>query len=107
MASGLEAATELQGRVRDGSNDAKPIADLLDVLGDEERVEALRTLGAADQRRLWQVVEGYRPVRLIDLVPAKVGAYVPVRHMGRNSLPVFSRFEKRFYRAEGADPGQP
>src|SRR5690349_6761146 len=89
MARGLEAAAELQGRVRDGSNDAKPIADLLDVLGADERLEALCTLGAADQRRLWHVVEGFRPVRLGDLVPAKVGALVPVRHQGRNSLPLF------------------
>lgn len=107
MARGLEAAAELQSRVRDGGNDAKPIADLLDVLGNEERLEVLRTLGAADQRRLWNVVEGFRPVRLTDLVPDKVGALVAVRHHGRNSLPLFSNFEKRFYRQEDAAPADP
>lgn len=107
MAHALEAAVELQGRVRDTDNDPKPISDLLDVLGDEERIEALVTLGKWDQYRLWRMVEGFRPARLTDLVPAGVPALTPVRHFGRNSLPLFSRFEKRFYRFVGADPAQP
>lgn len=107
MARGLEAAAELQGRVRDSSNDAKPIADLLDVLGPQERLEALRTLGAADQRQLWRVVEGFRSVRLSDLVPAQVAPLTAVHHRGRNSLPMFSLFEKRFYRPQGVDPSEP
>jgi hypothetical protein len=107
MAHELEAAVELQGRVRDTDNDPKPISDLLDVLGDEERIEALVTLGKWDQHRLWRMVEGFRPIRLVDLVPAGVPALAAVRHVGRNSLPLFSRFEKRFYRFEGADPEAP
>jgi len=103
----LQAAVELQGRVRDTDNDPKPISDLLDVLGDEERVEALLSLGKWDLDRLWRSVEGFRSVQLIDLVPASTPALVPVRHYGRNSLPVFSRFEKRFFRPEGVDQDQP
>ena len=39
-----------------------------------------------------------RPMTLDELVPADVAPLQPVRHIGRNSLPLFSHFEKRFYR---------
>lgn len=35
---------------------------------------------------------------LESLVPAHTPPLQPVRHIGRNSLPLFSSFEKRFYR---------
>ena len=82
------------------------VADLLDGLGHEERVRAIRSLGRGPQRRLYEAVDGFRPLCLADLVPPGVDDFVPVRHFGRNTLPVFTHFEKRFCRPRGADRQQ-
>ena len=52
-------------------------------------------------------MDGFRPVELLDLVPASVGDLAQVRHFGRNTLPAFTLFEKRFCRPKGADPRKP
>ena len=66
---------------------ARQLASFLDGLGHEQRVAAVRSLGRAEQRKLYAAVEGFLPVRLPDLVPPAVGDFVPVRHFGRNTLP--------------------
>jgi hypothetical protein len=40
-------------------------------------------------------------------VPPEVADFTPVRHYGRNTLPLFTHFEKRFCRPAGADPRKP
>ena len=67
----------------------------------------VRSLGRAAQRTLYRAVEGFRPVTLADLVPAEVDDFATVRHFGRNTLPVFSLFEKRFCRPPGEDRAKP
>ena len=74
---------------------------------DGERVSAVRSLGRAQQRVLYGAVDGFRPVSLTDLVPATADAFVTVRHFGRNTLPAFSLFEKRFCRPPEEDPEKP
>jgi len=101
------AVRELLGRIGASSIDVAGIARLLDSLGHEERVAAVCALGRGAQRRLYRAVEGFRPLRLADLVPPSAGDLKPVRHFGRNTLPAFTRFEKRFCRPSGADPGHP
>jgi hypothetical protein len=83
------------------------VADLLDGLTHEERVGAIRSLGRGPQSRLYEAVDGFRPVYLADLVRPEVDDFVPVRHFGRNTLPFFTHFEKRFCRPPGADPDKP
>jgi len=83
------------------------VAEFLDAAGHQERVAAVRSLGRGAQSRLYQAVDGFRPVHLADLVPPRVGDLVPVRHFGRNTLPAFTHFEKRFCRPAGADPRKP
>ncbi len=70
------------------------LAKALDAATHEARVAWIRTLGEGAQRRLFEMCEG-RPVHLDELVGegAQVG-----RHVGRNGLPLFNRFEKRFAR---------
>lgn len=88
---------------------AKPdaIAAFLDGLAPEERVRAVRGIGRADQRRLYRAVEGYARVALADLVPPATPDLATVRHYGRNTLPLFTSFEKRFCRPRGRDPEAP
>lgn len=83
------------------------VAKLLDELGSAERIEAVRAVGRREQARLYAAVEGFEPLRLVDLVPPEVSDLATVRHYGKNTLPAFSHFEKRFCRPAGADPRKP
>ena len=66
----------------------------------EQRLELIYSLNKRDQIKLWNAAEG-RAVDLQHLVPAGIQSGVEVIHSGKNSLPLFSRFEKRFMRPEG------
>lgn len=83
------------------------VGQALDAMSHAERVRAIRAVGKAEQRRLYEAVDGFRPLRMTDAVPASVAALTPVRHYGRNTLPAFSHFEKRMCRPPDADPRQP
>jgi hypothetical protein len=100
-------AEELQGRLRDERIDLKSIGDLLDGWTHEARVGAIRSLGRREQCRLYQAADGFRSVRLVDLVPPSVGDGKTVRHFGRNTLPAFTHFEKRFCRPQGEEAAAP
>mgnify|MGYP001821782456 CR=1 FL=1 len=98
---------ELKGRLADRTIDPQAVSDLLDAASHAERVEAIRSLGRSEQRTLYAAVDGFRPVALADLVPKGIPDFATVRHYGRNTLPAFTHFEKRFCRPHGADPAQP
>jgi hypothetical protein len=105
-----ESATpqgELAARLREKPIRPAEIANLLDAWGHDERVAAVRALGRAEQRALYKGVDGFAEVHLRDLVPPGVGDRVAVRHFGRNTLPAFTLFEKRFARPPGADAEKP
>src|SRR5262245_16185658 len=67
-----------------------------------ERVLALQGMERAQLQQLYTIFEGFAPLTLNDLVPADARPLKAVRHIGRNSLPLFSHFEKRFYRLSAA-----
>ena len=102
-----QPSDEILGRLRGDTFDAAEIRDVLDNLGHAARVEATRALPRDAQRKLYRGVEGRMPVRLGDLVPAGVEDFSPVRHHGRNTLPAFNFFEKRFCRPVGEDREKP
>jgi hypothetical protein len=83
------------------------VARSLDSMSHPERVRAIRGAGRAEQRRLYEAVRGFRALRMTDLVPAATPALAPVRHYGRNTLPAFTHFEKRFCRPKEADAQNP
>jgi len=100
-------ASELNARLAAAQPDPAAIASLLDGLDHERRVEAVRSLGRQQQRSLYRAVDGFRPVALTDLVPPGRDDFATVRHFGRNTLPAFSLFEKRFTRPPGQDREKP
>lgn len=102
-----DAAKDLARRLAHDGPDLHAIADLLDGLPEIERIDAVRALGASAQKRLWHAAEGLRRLRLTDIVPAATPDMTAVVHCGRNSLPAFTIFEKRFYRARDVDPAAP
>jgi hypothetical protein len=83
------------------------IASLLDEMTHAARVAAVRSLGRSQQRGLYEAVGGFRPLRLEHLVPPATGDFTPVRHFGKNTLPLFTHFEKRFCRPRGEDSVKP
>jgi hypothetical protein len=103
--TGTEAIAELHRLIEAGA--PQPISDLLDKLAEPARLEAVRSLARGQQRKLWNAVDGFREVRLLDMVPASTPDLKAVRHYGKNSLPMFRLFEKRFYRPGGQDPSKP
>ena len=104
---GASAADELKGRIAEDPIRPADIARLLDELESTQRVEAIRSLDRSEQRRLYRGVDGFLPLRLTDLVPPDVMDFAPVRHYGKNTLPIFTHFEKRFCRPRGADHQKP
>jgi hypothetical protein len=47
---------------------------------------------------MYEAAAGNTPLQLTDFVPAGVGPRTEVIHEGKNSLPLFTRFQKRFCR---------
>jgi hypothetical protein len=74
------------------------VAAWLDAAAPHERVAAIRAAGRAEQRRLYAAADGHAKLQLVDLVDPSRAPLETVRHFGRNTLPLFTHFEKRFCR---------
>jgi hypothetical protein len=74
------------------------IARLLDGLSHAERMHCVLELRRAQLQALYARVEGFARLGLDDLVPQSCAPFAAVTHHGRYSLPLFTRFQKRFYR---------
>jgi len=84
--------------------DVAGLAAHLEGLSSDERVTQVRSLGKAEQARLFDAAQGVRPIGLDHLVAPAMDPLAEVIHAGRNSLPAFRIFEKRFCRPS-ADSG--
>lgn len=82
--------------------DLSALAQHLDGLEPIARVAAVRTINGREQGRLWDAAAG-QGATLSDLVPEGTEVTVEVINFGKNSLPVFTHFEKRMCRAAGED----
>lgn len=93
----------LRRRIMAGDTDIDAMAEWLDGLDPEVRRREAEALDAKAQRRLWRLARG-RVVELDHFAPPDRGPMTSVRHYGRNTLPAFTLFEKRFCRPpEGED----
>lgn len=81
--------------------DIHGLSEYLDRLGPASRVKAARELTAREQARLFEAARGFRPLAVHHFVPESVPPMTQVIHFGRNSLPLFRIFEKRFCRPGG------
>jgi hypothetical protein len=104
---GRDAFQELTAMIFDREARPVAIAELLDGLDGATRVRVVRQLGRSAQRTLYAKVEGFAPVRLVDLVSPSQPDLAEVRHFGRNTLPAFRIFEKRFCRLPGSAAEDP
>lgn len=93
------AATRLQELIRAEPTDVREIGALLDGLTHADRVDAVRTLGGVRlQGRLYAAAHASPRVTLADLVPPDAKPLREVIFEGKNSLPAFTIFQKRFCR---------
>jgi hypothetical protein len=70
----------------------------LDELGAPGRLWSVAQWTREDLAILWEASKGFRPLTLDDLVPPSTEPRGEVVHEGKNSLPLFSRFRKHFFR---------
>jgi len=78
--------------------DTDAVAAYLDGLDTAGRIEQIRTIPGRLQGALWAAVQGKKKVGVDHFVPPEVPDGTFIRHYGRNSLPMFNDFEKRFAR---------
>jgi hypothetical protein len=83
----------------DAQASARDIESHLNSLPVAQRVAEVLGITGRGVGRLYKAVAGGAPPTLEELVPA--GTKGTVIYEGRNSLPAFSRFQKRFLRLEG------
>ncbi|MCA9773045.1 MAG: hypothetical protein KC466_11605 [Myxococcales bacterium] len=89
----------LASMLENGSITLGELTAHLDKLPHAGRVAESIALGGKHQARLWTVAEGKgEPLTLDFLVPADAKPLEPVPFEGKNSLPVFTLFQKVFYR---------
>jgi hypothetical protein len=93
--------TTLTSILENSTSTLANLAEHLDALDAEARVREIREMPGRLQLRVWQLAGEAAPYTLDDLVPAALGEGKPVILAGKNSLPMFTHFEKRFARVGG------
>ncbi|MHB8876258.1 MAG: hypothetical protein ACYC8T_21410 [Myxococcaceae bacterium] len=90
----------LKSLISDGAVGIATITEYLDTLSYPARLAETRSLERGDQARLYEKAAGSPPITLEHFVPADRNPAAPVVHQGKNSLPVFSTFQKIFARPD-------
>ncbi len=81
--------------------DLAGLTTYLDGLDHRQRVAESRLLKGRHQSRLFEAAKSHKPITLEDFVPSSAPNLSEVIHHGRNTLPTFNFFQKRFCRPEG------
>ncbi len=97
MIDGVTRQANALDIVADETVDLAALGKLFEKASPDERVRIVGAIDARGQARLWQAAEGRR-VTIEEMVPRDLGPLVPVIFHGKNSLPAFTRFQKRFCR---------
>lgn len=81
------------------------LAQQLDAMTAAARLTTIMKLGRRELAPLFEAAAVNTPLRLEDMVPAGTPPLEEVIHEGKNSLPAFKRFQKRFCRPPAAMNG--
>lgn len=100
--SQIQKSPTLKQLLADPALTIQQVAAHLDALTSEERIKQCMALGLAPQRRLFELAKD-APCTVEDFVPANTPPFTEVIHEGKNTLPLFSRFQKRFAKANSDD----
>ena len=98
------AAERLHALLERPTTSREEVASWLDGLSSSNRLDAMRACGGTPlQRRLYELAAGAAPVSIDEIVPPDLPPLREVIYHGKNSLPAFTLFQKRFCRpAPGA-----
>lgn len=97
----VTSSTVLTSLLQSESVTLEELAAYLDALDAERRIREIREMPGALQSRVWQLAADAAPFTLEDLVPPELPEGTPTILAGKNSLPMFTWFEKRFARIGG------
>ena len=97
----MTLSPSLSSRLRASAVSASELASHLDSLDEAGRVREIRTLTGRDLKALWKACADAGPLSLDEFMPQLPDGQTVI-YAGRNSLPLFSDFEKRFARQGGA-----
>ena len=78
----------------------KAVAAHLDALSHGQRVAAIEEIDASQQKALWAASKGFAKITIENIVPSNLPPMREVIHWGRNTLPIFKLFQKRFCRPD-------
>jgi hypothetical protein len=84
--------------------DLPRLTQVLDELGHLGRLETVRAWDGGTMAKLYEAMKGYQPVTLDYFVPPAIPPLTEVIHHGKNSLPAFTHFQKRFCKPAPSDP---
>jgi hypothetical protein len=76
--------------------DLARLGKVLDEVGHEARLWSIHQWSRKDMAVVWEAAKGLHPITLDDYVPPGTDPLVEVIHHGKNSLPGFNFFQKRF-----------
>ena len=76
---------------------------VLNDLGHSGRLATVRGWEPKTLTKLYEAAKGHHPLTLEHFVPASIGPLTEVIHHGKNSLPLFSHFQKRFTRPDAKE----
>lgn len=91
-----EHVMTLAERIKTPTVTAADLASFLDELPDAVRLAQTMALGSDEQARLFEIVAGARRFTVDDLAPQSSTPLNGVRHEGKNSMLLFTRFAKVF-----------
>lgn len=87
---------KLASLIKTSTVTAPALASFLDELPEAERLAQTMALGSDEQALLFELVAGARRFTLEDLAPQGGPPLTGVRHEGKNSMLLFTRFAKIF-----------
>lgn len=93
----MSPRTECREMLRSEEVEREPFAHAFEAAPPAERVAIIEAIDGRGQAKLWRAAAG-QAVSIEEMVPRDLGPLRPVIFHGKNSLPVFTRFEKRFCR---------
>lgn len=96
------ASGELR-RLVDGGGSSGDIAALMNGLDGRQRVAEALSIGGRRQSKLYDELTDAEPLSMEDIVPAGAPPCATIVYEGRNSMPIFDRFQKRFARLRDGD----
>ena len=94
--SSIEKAPTLAQLLANPATTYAQVAQHLEALSLQDRTKQAIALGRKAQRRLFQLSAEAPAVTIEDFVPAGTPPLTQVVHEGRNTLPLFTRFQKVF-----------